>query len=88
MLMVSPPISPSRNPPAWRNNPGDQDVGRLDIAVQDLGLMRGGQSIGDAYQQLDDLAPGALLRLRPIFECATVNVFRDQVLLPWNSPAS
>ena len=40
----------------------DQDVLGLDVTVQDAGLVRRGEAIGDAGQQLDGLAPAAASR--------------------------
>ena len=42
--------------------------------------MCGGQAIGDAGQQLHDLAPRALLALRPVLERAAVDELGDQIL--------
>ena len=39
---------------------GDQDVGRLDVAMQNARVVRRGQSIGDARQQFHDLPPSRL----------------------------
>ena len=59
---------------------GDQDVIGLDIAVQNTGLMGGGQTIGDAGQQLGDILPIARLPLNPVLERAAVDEFGHQIL--------
>ena len=43
----------------------DEDVVGLDVAVQDAGGVRGRQAVGDADEQVDDLAPRALLACAP-----------------------
>ena len=58
-----------------------QDVGGLDVAVQDAGGVGGGQAIRDAGQQLHDLPPRALLAVRPVLERAAIDELGHQVLL-------
>ena len=58
----------------------DQDVGGLDIAMQDASSMRGGQSVRDAGQQLHDLFPAALFGFGPVPERAAIDVFGHQIL--------
>ena len=58
----------------------DQDVLGLDVAVQDAGVVRRGEPIGDTGQQLDGLAPAALRSSRPIPERAAVDELGDQIL--------
>ena len=68
--------------------PRDQDVLGLDVAMQDAGLVRRGQTIGDADQQLDDLAPAALA---PAIQSLSVPPSTNSVTRycrPSNSPAS
>jgi hypothetical protein len=59
--------------------PGHQNVGRLDVAMQNAGCVRGSQSVGHANQQVDDLPPGTLLT-RPIAQRASIYELGDQVL--------
>ena len=58
----------------------NQDIGRLDIAVQDSGGVRGRQSVGYAGQQLHRLTPPALLLFGPRLECPAVHELGHQVL--------
>jgi hypothetical protein len=58
----------------------DQDIGRLDVSVQDLRFMRNTKAICDTHQQFQDLTPRPLTGLRPITQRATVDVFGNQVL--------
>ena len=58
----------------------DQNVLGLDVAVQNAGLVRRGESVGDAGQQLDDLAPAARRSSCPIPERAAVDELGDQIL--------
>jgi hypothetical protein len=55
-----------------------EDVARLDIAVQDPGGMRGGQRVGHAHHQVDDLAPRPLVGARPLVQRAAVDVLRRE----------
>jgi hypothetical protein len=57
----------------------DQNVLGLDVAVQNSGLVRHGEPIGDAGQQLDRLAP-TVSSSRPVPERAAVDEFGHQVL--------
>ena len=58
----------------------DEDVRRLDIAVEDTGGVSDGEPVGDTREELDDLPPRATLASDPPLERAAVDVLRDQVL--------
>ena len=58
----------------------DEDVVRLDVAVNDPGLMSRGEAVGHADEQVNDLPPGTRLRRMPLPECASVNELGDEVL--------
>ena len=60
----------------------DQDVLGLDVTMQNAGVVRRGQTIGDADDQLDDVLPRPWARLDPVPERAAVNELGDQVLAP------
>ncbi len=60
--------------------PGHQDVGGLDVAVQNPRSVRRGQRVGHAGEQFDDLVPGALLCPSPVAQGASVHELRDEVL--------
>ena len=57
----------------------DQNVLGLDVAMQNAGLVRRGEAVGDAGQQLDRLAP-AVCALRPVPERAAVDELGDEIL--------
>jgi hypothetical protein len=48
--------------------------------------MRRGKTVGDADQQIDDLAPRPILGLRPLPQGPGVDEFRDEVLLAFDLP--
>ena len=48
--------------------------------MDDAGGVCGGQAVGDADEQLDDLPPRALVGPRPVSERAAVDELRDQIL--------
>ena len=52
---------------------GDEDVLRLDVAVEDAGLMRRRERVSDADQHIDHLTPGARLLGGPVLERAAVD---------------
>jgi hypothetical protein len=60
--------------------PGDQDILRLDIAMQDPGLMRRGESVGDAGEQFDDVPPRSLFGAAPGAERPAIDILGDQIL--------
>ena len=57
----------------------DEDVVRLDVAVDDARSVRGGQAVGDADQEFDDLPPCVTRRIRPRLERAAVDELRDEI---------
>src|SRR5437773_5880616 len=58
-----------------------QDVGGLDITVQDTGGVSGGQAVGHSQERLDNLQPGAVLPTSPVLERTAVDKLCDEVLL-------
>src|SRR6185295_11095244 len=60
----------------------DENVLRLDVAVEDACSMGGGQSVGNPDEQLEDLPPVSLAAESPIVECAAIDQFRREVLAP------
>ena len=58
----------------------NQDIRRLDIAVQDSGRVRGRQPVGYAGQHLHRLAPRMFLLFGPGMKCPAVHEFGYQVL--------
>ncbi len=60
--------------------PGDQHIGRFDVPMHDARLVRGGQAIGDAAQQVGDVVVRTWLRSRPVAERATVDELRHEIL--------
>ena len=59
---------------------GDQNVFRLDVAMQDARRMRDGQTVGHADQELHDLPPRPPALSGPILQRAAVHVLDDQIL--------
>ena len=59
---------------------GNQDVLGLDVAVQNAGVVRRGEAVGDAGQQLDGLAPPAFRGSCPVPERAAVDELRHEIL--------
>ena len=54
---------------------GNEHVLRLDVAVEDAGLMRRRERVRDADQQIDDLTPGPRLLGGPFLQRAAVDEF-------------
>src|SRR6059036_1901334 len=80
MGRCAPRAWPGRNPPTWRSRSARQNVGGLDVPMQDSGCVRRGQAVGHSHQYLHDLPPGAFLGAGPIFERAAIDELGDQVL--------
>ena len=59
----------------------DQDVFRLDVAVQDAGRMRGSDGISHACQQLDEVTPAPRLLRGRRRERAAIDELGDEVLM-------
>ncbi len=57
----------------------DQDVGRLEVAVDDELLVRVLDRVADPAQQVDALADAEPLRIAPAVDRLAVDVFHDQV---------
>src|SRR5258706_452940 len=60
--------------------PAHEDVGRLDVPVQNTGTMRGRQPVGHSDEHLDNLPPAALFHTGPVPECSAVDKLCDQIL--------
>ena len=65
-----------------------QDVLGLDVPVDDAGGMCGGQAVGHACQELDNLSPRALGGPSPVLERAAVDELGDQILTAIDLPTS
>jgi hypothetical protein len=59
----------------------DQDILRLDIAVQDSGRVSGGKTVSDAREEFYDLPPAGFFRTNPVAECAAVHELSYQILM-------
>src|SRR4029077_19490498 len=59
---------------------GDKNIVRLDVAVQDAGRVRSGQSIGNADEHVDDLFPGSRLVMHPVLQRTAIDELGHQVL--------
>src|SRR5205823_12743302 len=59
--------------------PRHQNVFGLDVAVDDSRLMRSGQTVSDADEQIDDLAPVARFSVSPLAQRAAVDPLGDDV---------
>src|SRR5262249_53928180 len=57
-----------------------QYIFRLDVAMQDAGVMGAGQGVGDSDGEVDGAADGRPLLARPFPKRGAVDKFGDQVL--------